>query len=198
MPAMDLPQLQTDRLVLRPAEPAMAQAHADFMRRNRAHFARWDPPRPADVESAEGWTARLQDAIDGWRQDREARFVMFERTAGAMIGRINFTSISRGPFQSCLLGYQIDAAHEGRGLMSEALRAAIAYMFDVRRLHRIEANYRPENARSAALLARLGFDRIGLAPGYLFIDGAWRDHVQTQKLNTGFDPAWLRSAAAVG
>lgn len=195
---MDLPHLQTDRLVLRAAEPVMAQAHAEFMRRNRAHFSRWDPPRPPDFESAEGWAARLQDAADGWLQDREARFVMFDRAAGAMIGRINFTSISRGPFQSCLLGYQIDAAHEGRGLMSEALRAAIGYMFDVRRLHRIEASYRPENTRSAALLARLGFERIGLAPGYLFIDGAWRDHVQTQKLNAGFEPAWLRSTAARG
>jgi hypothetical protein len=41
---MDLPRLQTDRLVLRHAEPAMAPAHAEFMRRNRAHFSRWDPP----------------------------------------------------------------------------------------------------------------------------------------------------------
>jgi ribosomal-protein-alanine N-acetyltransferase len=190
---MDLPHLQTDRLVLRHAEPAMAAAHAEFMRRNRAHFARWDPPRPLDFETVEGWDARLRDAMAAWAQDREVRFVMFDAATARMIGRINFTSIARGPFQSCLLGYQIDGDFEGRGLMTEALRAAVGFMFGVRCLHRIEANYRPENARSAALLARLGFQRIGLAPEYLFIDGAWRDHVQTQKLNSGFEPAWLRS-----
>jgi [ribosomal protein S5]-alanine N-acetyltransferase len=136
----------------------------------------------------------LHDALAAWVQDREVRFVIFESGSDSMIGRINFTSIARGPFQSCLLGYQIDAAFEGRGLMSEALAAALGYMFAVRRLHRIEANYRPENARSAALLARLDFERIGLAPEYLFIDGAWRDHVQTHKLNPNFEPAWLRSS----
>jgi ribosomal-protein-alanine N-acetyltransferase len=196
--AMQLPQLATERLLLLHAEPGQAQAHADFMRRNRAHFAPWDPPRPPDFESPEGWAGRLQDAVVAYAQDREVRFVMFERKTEAMIGRINFTSISRGPFQSCLLGYQIDAAFEGRGLMREALRAAVGYMFEARRLHRIEANYRPENARSAALLARLGFERIGLAPEYLFIDGAWRDHVQTHRLNDRFDPAWLHAAAADG
>ena len=40
-------------------------------------------------------------------------------------------------------------------------------------------NYRPENARSAAVLERLGFAREGFAKGYLYIDGAWRDHVLT-------------------
>lgn len=193
--AMELPHLQTDRLVLRHAEPGQARAHADFMRRNREHFARWEPPRPPDFESAEGWTVRLQAALTSFAQDREVRFVMFDRTDDGMVGRINFTAISRGPFQSCLLGYQIDADFEGRGVMSEALQAAIGYMFDQRRLHRIEANSRPENLRSAALLARLGFERIGLAPQYLFVDGAWRDHVQSQRLNPHFDRAWLEPSA---
>jgi ribosomal-protein-alanine N-acetyltransferase len=41
------------------------------------------------------------------------------------------------------------------------------------------ANYRPENERSGRLLQRLGFAREGYARDYLFIDGAWRDHVLT-------------------
>ena len=34
----------------------------------------------------------------------------------------------------------------------------------------------PENGRSLAVLARLGFADEGLARHYLYIDGAWRDH----------------------
>jgi ribosomal-protein-alanine N-acetyltransferase len=86
-----------------------------------------------------------------------------------------------------MLGYAIDAAHEGRGLMREALQATIEYVFDVLRLHRIQANYVPENRRSGALLERLGFVREGLARDYLFINGAWRDHVLTARLNPAFD-----------
>jgi ribosomal-protein-alanine N-acetyltransferase len=183
---MDLPAIDTARLRLRHVEPTMALAHGEFMRRNRAHFAPWEPPRPADIESAEGWVAPLLTALDDFAADKVVRWAVFEPDSGRMIGRVNFTGIVRGPFQSCTLGYQIDAQHEGRGLMREALEAAIGYMFDVKRLHRIEANYRPENLRSGALLMRLGFEQTGLAPRYLFIDGAWRDHVQTQRLNDGF------------
>jgi ribosomal-protein-alanine N-acetyltransferase len=41
------------------------------------------------------------------------------------------------------------------------------------------ANFRPENDRSRRLLQRLGFVEEGFARNYLFIDGAWRDHVLT-------------------
>ena len=97
-----------------------------------------------------------------------------------VIGHLRFSQISRGPFCNAMLGYAIDAAHEGRGLMREALVAALADAFGPRvALHRVQANARPENVRSLALLERLGFEREGLAREYLFIDGAWRDHVMT-------------------
>ena len=63
--------------------------------------------------------------------------------------------------------------------MGEALGALIEYAFTELELHRLMANYRPENERSAAVLARLGFEREGFARDYLYIDGAWRDHVLT-------------------
>jgi [ribosomal protein S5]-alanine N-acetyltransferase len=104
-----------------------------------------------------------------------------------VIGHLRLSQIARGPFHSAMLGYTIDAACEGRGLMSEALRAVIAEAFGPRlALHRIQANARIENRRSLALLERLGFVREGLARNYLYIDGAWRDHVMTALLN----PAW--------
>ena len=87
-----------------------------------------------------------------------------------------------------MLAYAIDTAHEGRGLMAEALEAALADAFSPRvNLHRVQANVRPENSRSLALLARLKFEREGLAREYLFIDGAWRDHVMNARRN----PHWL-------
>jgi len=90
--------------------------------------------------------------------------------------------------------YQIAQAHEGRGLMTEALRASNRFVFEGLRLHRIMANYRPENERSGRLLERLGFAREGVAKDYLFIDGAWRDHVLTALVNPAFDPAWIEAA----
>ena len=97
----------------------------------------------------------------------------------------------RGAFHACHLGYQIGREHQGRGLMSEALRAGNAFMFESLRLHRIMANFRPENERSRRLARRLGFVEEGLARNYLFIDGAWRDHILTSLTNPAYDDSWV-------
>ncbi len=176
----------------------MARAHAAFMVRNEAFFQRWDPPRPADIGTAAHWRKQLTGAVRDFRAGTAVRWVLFDLGdpgAGAdapVLGRINFTQIFRGPFQSCVLGYQLDAQAEGKGLMQEALRAALADLFTVRGLHRVQAAYLPENVRSGRLLERLGFVREGYAKRYLFIDGDWRDHVLTSRTNPHFDAAWLR------
>jgi len=50
-------------------------------------------------------------------------------------------------------------------------------------LHRIMANYRPENERSARVLSGLGFQQEGFARSYLKINGEWADHVLTALVN---------------
>jgi ribosomal-protein-alanine N-acetyltransferase len=100
-----------------------------------------------------------------------------------VVASINFTQIARGPFLACSLGYAIDHRFEGRGLMYEALSACLTHMFVVERLHRISAGYLPVNERSGRLLRKLGFVVEGYARDYLFIDGAWRDHILTALVN---------------
>jgi ribosomal-protein-alanine N-acetyltransferase len=185
-----LPILTTARLTVEHIAPAHAPALADFFARNERHLAPWDPPRPAGIRETGFWLAECERAVEEYQDGTVARWVLRLREAPAqVVGRINFTQIARGPFQSCMLGYAIDAGLEGRGLMREALEAAIGHAFTALRLHRIQANYVPENMRSGRLLERLGFSREGLARNYLFIDGAWRDHVLTARLNPAFDTA---------
>jgi [ribosomal protein S5]-alanine N-acetyltransferase len=181
-------QLDTPRLTVESINVAHAALLADFFLRNDAHLAPWDPPRPAGIGSASFWEAECERAVIEAIEGRVARWVFFMRGNKAqVIGRINYTQIARGPFQSCILGYAVDEAFERRGLMQEALAATIAHVFDVMQLHRIQASYIPANVRSGRLLQRLGFRREGVAPKYLFIDGEWRDHVITALLNRKFD-----------
>ena len=192
--ATTLPLLRTPRLRLGHARPGHETETVAFFVRNRAHFARWDPPAPPDFYTTAFWERSVARSVEDFVADRAVRFDLFDGTvtdSRRIIGRMGFSQIFRGPFQSCILGYQIDAAYEGQGLMSEALRAAVDYMFDVKGLHRIQANHLPENARSAALLARVGFVREGLAKDYLFIADRWRDHVMTALTNPRFDPTRL-------
>jgi len=194
-----LPEIATERLTLRVARPGMEAGHVRFLQQNHAsHLAQWSPP-PAPGFFTEGfWADRLVAALDEFHAGRAIRFVMQARGApveGEILGTVNYTNIVRGAFQACHLGYQVAKAHEGRGLMTEALRATNAFAFDHARLHRIMANYRPENDRSARVLERLGFVREGFAKDYLFIDGAWRDHVLTALVHPAYDPDWLASRA---
>jgi ribosomal-protein-alanine N-acetyltransferase len=190
----ELPELSTARLRLAHARPTMARSFAEFMVRNETHLQRWDPPRPAGVGTVAHWRRQLATAVREFRAGSALRWVLLDAASGAahdarapLVGRITFTQIFRGPFQSCVLGYQLDASAEGKGLMFEALRAALDDIFLIRGLHRVQAAFMLENERSAKLLDRLGFERIGVARGYLFINGAWRDHMLAALINPNFD-----------
>jgi ribosomal-protein-alanine N-acetyltransferase len=200
----ELPELRTERLVVRLVRPGMQGPMARFLAENfEPHLRRWSPPATPAFFGEAFWRERLALAVEEFHAGSAARFVLqacepeapdTPRVDAPIVGTCNYTNIVRGPFLACHLGYQIASLHQGRGLMSEALRATNAFIFEALRLHRIMANHRPENVRSARLLERLGFAREGLAKDYLFIDGAWRDHVLTSLVNPSFDPAWIEAA----
>ena len=170
--------------------PAMARFHADNW---NGHLDRWSPPPAPGLFEAPYWEDRLDRAPFEWESGSAARFVLQDPGAegGQVLGTANLTNVIRGPFQACFLGYQIARDRQGQGLMREALEAIVAFAFGPMKLHRIQANYIPENTRSGALLARLGFVREGLAKDYLLIGGTWRDHVLTSLSNPEFDTAAL-------
>jgi [ribosomal protein S5]-alanine N-acetyltransferase len=107
-----------------------------------------------------------------------AGFLVFRRDDDALVGVYNFSEIVRGAFQSAFLGYFAFAPLAGRGLMAEGLAAALDIAFRQLKLHRVEVNIQPNNARSLALAARLGFTREGYSRRYVKIGGRWRDHVR--------------------
>jgi len=72
--------------------------------------------------------------------------------------------------------------------MTEALTAAIKYVFEELNLHRVMANYMPGNEKSAKLLHRLGFVVEGHAREYLRLAGEWQDHTLTALINESWKP----------
>ncbi len=131
---------------------------------------------------------RLQASNEQFAQGDAVHFVALpindDPSFAEVIGVCNFTNIVRGSFQACNLGYSVAEKHQGKGLMREILKAGIGYMFDDMQLHRIMANYMPENTRSGRLLSSLGFEKEGVAKAYLNIAGQWQDHILTSKINS--------------
>lgn len=192
----------TPRLRLQSPAPALADAVSAHLHRNRAHFAPWDPPLPADHADPAVLQRTLGEAALAFAGGLALRWWLSPLDEpGRVVGSVHLSSIARGAFQSCHLGYALDADCQGRGLMHEALDAVVAEAFSPGvNLHRIQAAVRPENGRSLAVLARLGFRDEGLARDYLFIAGAWRDHRLFARTNGGFVPPehWPTAAVAAG
>jgi len=181
-------EIVTARLVLKLGSVALAPAVADYQRRNREHLARWDPPAPESFYTDQAQAERIKQGLKAFAEGSGYRYwLVLQEAAERIIGSVHFSQVSRGAFQSCTLGYALDEAAQGRGLMHEALAAGIKEMFSPRvNLHRVQAAYQPENTRSAAVLQRLGFKEQGLATEYLYIAGAWRDHIVTALTHPGF------------
>lgn len=95
---------------------------------------------------------------------------------GAPAGVFNFSEIAHGAFQSAYLGYYALEPYAGQGYMAEGLALAIEVAFRKLRLHRIEVNVQPANARSTALVRGASFTREGFSRRYMKIAGRWRDH----------------------
>ncbi len=155
-------------IALSAPSPADADEFIAAARESRSLHQAWlDPP-----DTPERFAAYLVRAA---RTDHAA-FLIRHPGCGGLVGYANVSNIVRGGFQSGYLGYGAFVSHAGRGLMTAGLRAVLAAVFGELGLHRVEANVQPGNARSLAVVRRLGFEKEGFSRRYLMVDGDWRDH----------------------
>lgn len=181
---LKMPVLETRRMILRPASPALADAALEFYRRNAARLREVEPQAPEEFLTL-SFQRRMQ------RQDRAAarrgegvRFWMFRKEdPGTAVGCVALNSIVWGAFRSCFLAYKTDGALLRQGYGSEAVNAVVDFAFHGLGLHRVEANIMPRNQASLALARACGFREEGRSPAYLQINGVWEEHIHMVKLN---------------
>ncbi|MBM4375737.1 MAG: GNAT family N-acetyltransferase [Deltaproteobacteria bacterium] len=189
--------LHTDRLLLHLPGPEAASPMAHYYESNRAHLGPWEPPFPKGMFTPSFWQHRLSQNQQEYVNGHSLRLVLRRREEpnGPVVGLANFTQFVRGAFMACTLGYSMAEGAQGNGLMAEALRRALRHLFDEVGMHRVMANYMPINERSGRLLRKLGFSVEGYARDYIYINGAWRDHVLTSLVNPrALAPEYLASA----
>ena len=156
-------QTETDRLLLRPP-------HLSDLDELAAIFAKpevwWFPfQRGLDANETEGWIDRHRT---NWRERGIGQWVAILRATGEIIGYcgLAFPTFLPEIMPAVEVGYRFDPAHWGNGYATEGARAALRFGFEERALQRIVAIYEPDNARSGAVMERLGmtFDREAIVP----------------------------------
>jgi ribosomal-protein-alanine N-acetyltransferase len=153
---------------LRAPLPSDARRFCELMLASRRLHRTWVQPPLSSTEFA-GYLKRTQD------QDFVGLLVC-RKEDDDIAGVYNLSQIVRGALQSAYLGYYACALHAGRGYMRQGMQLALRYAFRELRLHRVEANIRPNNHASRALAQAAGFRLEGFSPRYLKIGGRWRDH----------------------
>ena len=171
----------TDRYSAHLLDPRHAELLHHYYMENADHLTPWEPQREPGYHALPNWQARTKIWAEEQRAGTALRVLAIADEE--LIGICSFTNISAGVFQACNLGYSIADRHGGQGLMTEIVQHSVAYVFTELNLHRVMANYMPENLASAHILTKLGFEREGFARSYLKINGQWRDHVLTAKIN---------------
>ncbi len=166
----------TTRLVASGDAPELAALLAG----NREFLAPYEPFRPEEYYTPEGQRTYLEDVLRQCSAGTTLAHVIVDDDQ--IVGRITLSGITRGPFLSASLGYWVAKAANGRGVASAAVARIVRLAFDELGLHRLEAGTLVHNAASQRVLVRNGFQRFGLAPRYLRINGEWRDHILFQRL----------------
>jgi ribosomal-protein-alanine N-acetyltransferase len=170
--------IETKHLSIRLPETADVLRIIDYYRTNLDYLRPYSPAFEPEMFDEAAWHEQVGQRHREFTYGESLRAFLFSRDDGHQIlGNINLTQVFRGAFQSCVLGYNLAEAAQGKGYMTEAVLGVVGFAFGEWGLHRVAANYMPRNERSAAVLKRCGFRVEGLAPAYLLINGRWEDHV---------------------
>nr|WP_221375935.1 GNAT family protein [Actinoplanes polyasparticus] len=153
---------------------------AGQLRANREFLAPWEPDRSDEYFTEAGQRRVLTDLLRHHEAGSALPHAIVE--GGRILGRIALTNIARGPFLSASLGYWVAQEANGRGVATAAVARIVDLAFGELGLHRVEAGTLVHNTGSQRVLENNKFHRYGLAPRYLWIAGAWRDHVLFQRL----------------
>ena len=146
-----------DHLALRLFSVLDADEAADVVVRNRERLARWLPWATPDVDAASE-RAFISGSLARWSRGESCEsWLTYD---GAIIGAAGLCVI-RPDEQWAEIGYWVDAAYEGRGFVTRAVRVLERIAFEDLRCGRVQICCDADNVRSAGVPERLGYTLEG-------------------------------------
>lgn len=134
------------------------------------------------TELHEPWTYPPKD-YNSYVNDK-GRYLLCLQSNDEIVGSFQISGIVKANFYSCYLGYEVFHPYENKGYMSFGTRLIIQEIFEVLKLHRVEANIQPENKYSIKLIRNMGFIKEGYSKSYLNVgDRGWKDHERWALIN---------------
>lgn len=150
------PVLETERLILR--QPVLSDADDFFAYMSDPRVTRFlgHPPMVHRDEAV----ARIERSDRFFREQSAITWGITLKEHGRLMGTCLLWNVNAAHHRA-ELGYTLHPDLWGKGIATEAARAAVHYGFETMRLHSIEAQIDPENDGSRALLLKVGFVQEG-------------------------------------
>jgi ribosomal-protein-serine acetyltransferase len=161
---------------LLPRTVALADAYHELLAANHERLARWEPWAIEPPTPDSTWSF-LQASGRAWLDGTELPVAIAVpagngwQLAGSAGLRINTYA------QSAAGGYWVDAAFEGRGLVTRTMTALLDQAFGPLGLARVTLQTEVANRRSRAVAARLGFTEEGVHRQAISFPDGRRDQV---------------------
>ncbi|MBT2508214.1 GNAT family N-acetyltransferase [Streptomyces sp. ISL-98] len=166
---MDPVFLTTERLLLRPFEPA--DTDAVFLACQDSEIQRWTTiPSPYELDHADMFVAHI--VPDGWRDDTVYNFAVLTRSGGELVAAMS--AIRRGEGRA-EIGFWAAKPHRGRGYVTEAAGAVAHWAFTTAGVERLEWRAEVGNGASRAVAEKTGFVIEGTQRSGILNKGVRRD-----------------------
>jgi ribosomal-protein-alanine N-acetyltransferase len=166
----ELPELETDRLLLRKMRPDDAADLFEYACDPAvAKFTTWRAH-----ESIEYSKLFLRAVMEEYSKHEPSSWGIEEKAERKLIGTCGFANWSPSDFRG-EIGYALSRKYWGKGYMTEAVRAVIAFGFRTLQLNRIEARCEIKNIASARVIEKAGMKFEGILRQHAFYKGAFRD-----------------------
>ena len=169
-PSMFLPvsfRIVTPRLILR--IPSEADIPHIFSATRQAGFndgMAWEAP-----EMEAELIAPLERSLESWKIGTGIAFTIEQQQTGDFLGRISIRKTKTANIWN--IGFFTHPNHQGKGIMTEAVKAILQFGFTHLKANSIEAAYALWNKASERVLHKNGFQFVRLNEKGLFKKGIW-------------------------
>lgn len=173
-------KLEGENIEVRNFTPDCAEDLLNYYLKNKDHLSNYEPSRDNTFYTYEVQKGILLESYKSLMNGTGVDLGIYKKDK--LIGKVKLSNIVYGVFKSGIIGYSIDKNFQGNGYMKEAVKLLLDYAKNELELHRIEASVLTDNEKSKSVLVGCGFKEVGLNEKYLFINGAWKDHITFFKI----------------
>ena len=155
------PHLESECLILRSYQPGDGKWYYAMSVKNHDHLVQFESENVAFNIASEAVAEELvRDLANEWSK-RSCFFIgVFDKKTGEFVAQI-YVGLVDWKLPEYQIGYFADVDHEGKGYVTEAVRATLQIIFNQLHAHRVQLKCSETNLRSIRVAERCKMTREG-------------------------------------